>query len=93
MSTAELDLNGSYDNGISQESPNNTMAASFRGRSTAKSTEDLKRARETRAVEALKMKDEQLRILSEQNASLLTSLEKVLNFSSINDVSFYHNIY
>lgn len=53
------------------------MAASFRGRNTAKSSDELKKARETRATEALAMKDEQLRILSEQNGKLLVSLDKV----------------
>lgn len=54
-----------------------TMSSSFRGRSTAKSAEELKKARESRASEALKMKDEQLRILSDQNATLLQNLDKV----------------
>jgi hypothetical protein len=39
--------------------------------------EELKKQRETRAAEALKMKDEQLRILSDQNANLLQALDKV----------------
>jgi len=38
---------------------------------------DLKAARESRANEALKMKDDQIRILSEQNAALLRSLDNV----------------
>lgn len=38
---------------------------------------DLRAARETRASEALKMKDEQLRILQEQNSQLLQGLDKV----------------
>jgi len=54
-----------------------SMASTFRGRNTAKSSEELKKARETRAAEALKMKDEQLKILSDQNSSLLESLDKV----------------
>jgi len=41
------------------------------------STEDLRRARESRAADALRMKDEQLAILSEQNRSLLSSLDKL----------------
>lgn len=53
------------------------MASSLRGRGTAKSAEELKKARESRASEALKMKDEQLRILSDQNSALLQSLDKV----------------
>jgi hypothetical protein len=56
---------------------NSSMAATFRGRNTAKSAEELKKARETRAAEALKMKDEQLKILSDQNGNLLESLNKV----------------
>jgi chromosome segregation ATPase len=48
-----------------------------KGRMMAKSADELKKARESRAADALKMKDEQLRILSEQNASLLQSLDKV----------------
>jgi myosin protein heavy chain len=63
-STAQLSLGGS-------------MASAFKGRNTAKSADELKKARESRAAEALKMKDEQLRILSDQNASLLSSLDKV----------------
>ncbi|CAM9336345.1 unnamed protein product [Chrysoparadoxa australica] len=38
---------------------------------------DLRAARETRANEALKMKDEQLRILQEQNNTLLGNLDRV----------------
>lgn len=47
------------------------------GRTNIQSTEDLRKARENRAMETLKMKDEQLKILTEHNAKLLTSLEKV----------------
>ena len=54
-----------------------SLASSFRGKNTARSADDLKKAREGRAAEALRMKDEQLRILSDQNANLLTSLDKV----------------
>jgi hypothetical protein len=55
-----------------------SMASTFNGtRNTAKTAEELKKARETRAAEALRMKDEQLKILSDQNASLLTTLDKV----------------
>ena len=53
------------------------MAQSTKGKMMAKSADELKKARESRAADALKMKDEQLRILSEQNASLLQSLDKV----------------
>jgi len=38
---------------------------------------DLRAARESRANEALKMKDEQMRILSQQNSQLLSNLDKV----------------
>ena len=41
------------------------------------SADDLRKARESRAADALKMKDEQLRILTEQNSNLLKSLDKV----------------
>jgi len=44
----------------------------------AKTEEELKKSRETRAAEALKMKDEQLRILSDQNSNLLENLNKVI---------------
>ena len=54
-----------------------TFAQAFRGRSTAMSTDDLRKARESRAADALKMKDEQLTILSAQNTNLLDSLNKV----------------
>lgn len=54
-----------------------SMAATFRGRNTAKTGEELKQARESRAAEALRMKDEQLRILAEQNQNLLSNLDKV----------------
>jgi hypothetical protein len=54
-----------------------SMAETFKGRNTAKTGDELKKARESRAAEALRMKDDQLRILSEQNASLLSNLDKV----------------
>ena len=54
-----------------------SMAQSFKGRNTAKTADELQAARQSRAAEALKMKDEQLRILSDQNANLLGSLDKV----------------
>ena len=54
-----------------------TVENTPKGRMMAKSADELKKARESRAADALKMKDEQLRILSEQNASLLQSLDKV----------------
>ena len=65
-----------------------SMASTFRGRNTAKSGDELKKARETRAAEALKMKDDQLKILSDQNSNLLESLDKVVFlffFSCIKD--------
>lgn len=55
----------------------NSFASSFKGRNTTKTAEELKKARESRAADALRMKDEQLKILSEQNAALLQSLDKV----------------
>lgn len=60
-------------------SPEASFASSFRGKNSAKSADDLKKARESRAAEALRMKDEQLRILSDQNSNLLTSLDKVIS--------------
>lgn len=57
--------------------PADTMATSFKSRNVAKTTLEMSKARETRAAEALKMKDEQLRILQEQNNSLLENLDKV----------------
>ena len=54
-----------------------TMASTFKGRNTAKTADELKQAREARAADALKMKDEQLRILADQNSNLLSSLDKV----------------
>ena len=56
----------------------NLLSTSFRNRSTAMSADDLRKARESRAADALKMKDEQLRILTEQNSNLLKSLDKVM---------------
>mmetsp|Transcript_35927 Transcript_35927/g.67024 ORF Transcript_35927/g.67024 Transcript_35927/m.67024 type:complete len:1039 (-) Transcript_35927:285-3401(-) len=54
-----------------------SMADTFKGRNTAKTGDELKKARESRAAEALRMKDDQLRILAEQNSKLLASLDKV----------------
>eukprot|EP01033_Poteriospumella_lacustris_P005496 gene5496-3917_t len=54
-----------------------SFASTFRNRGTAMTTEELRKARESRAAEALKMKDEQLRILTEQNASLMKTLNKL----------------
>ena len=66
------------DNPFAQSSPlKGSMASTFRGRDTAKSAEELKKSRESRAADAIKMKDEQLRILSDQNSNLLQSLDKV----------------
>ena len=80
-------MNSSYPPEVSGEETNlaltNTMndthsfASSFKGKSNAKSADELKKARESRAADALKMKDEQLKILSEQNSALLQSLDKV----------------
>ena len=62
---------------------NNTMdnnasfASGFKNRSAALTTEELRKARESRAAEALKMKDDQLQILSQQNANLLKTLDRV----------------
>jgi len=61
----------------SAASPAASMAATFKNRTSAKTSDELKKARESRAADALKMKDEQLRILSDQNSNLLSSLDKV----------------
>jgi hypothetical protein len=53
------------------------------GTGGARTMTDLRAARETRASEALKMKDEQLRILQEQNSQLLNGLDKVEVSSSM----------
>lgn len=58
----------------------NSFSSTFRGRSTAMTQDELRRARESRAAEALKMKDEQLKMLNEQNAALLETLNKVGTF-------------
>jgi hypothetical protein len=42
--------------------------------------EELRKARDSRAAEALKMKDEQLKILTDQNSNLLKTLDKVRVF-------------
>jgi hypothetical protein len=63
--------------GTADLQPNQSFAANFRNRGTAMTTEELRKARENRAAEALRMKDEQLRILSEQNANFLKTLNKV----------------
>eukprot|EP01035_Chromulina_nebulosa_P016832 gene16832-22317_t len=62
---------------ISMGSTNGSLASTFGGRATAKSADELRKARETRATEALRMKDEQLKILAEQNSSLLDTLNKI----------------
>jgi chromosome segregation ATPase len=54
-----------------------TMSSTFKTRHTAKTGDELRKARESRASEALKMKDEQLKILSDQNVVLLQNLDKV----------------
>ena len=70
-----------------------SMASSLRGKNSAKTADELKKARESRAAEAIRMKDEQLRILSDQNANLLSNLDKVylsltlLNFVGSNTVT------
>lgn len=63
---------------MDENSSQPNMAASFKLRNTAKTADELKQAKETRAAEALRMKDEQMRMLAEQNATLISSLDKVL---------------
>ena len=74
---AEVDSPGRFPEGGQTTMSQASAASTLRGKSTAKSADELKKARETRAADALRMKDEQLRILSEQNASLLSALDKV----------------
>ncbi len=69
-----------YDEFNPQHSLDGTFASTFKNRGMAMTTEELRKARETRAADALRMKDEQLRILSEQNANLLKTLDKVISF-------------
>jgi hypothetical protein len=54
-----------------------TFASTFRGRNTAMSADDLRKARESRAADALKMKDEQIHLLNIQYDTLRESLDKV----------------
>ncbi|RYH31477.1 hypothetical protein EON65_02460 [archaeon] len=71
------DTGNSFLNNTMTTAADQTFAANFRNRGTAMTTEELRKARENRATEALRMKDEQLKILSEQNANLLKNLDKV----------------
>ncbi len=75
--TGEGAMTDNEDGGAATGGGTQSLASSFRNKNTAKSADDLKKAREGRAAEALRMKDEQLRILSDQNSNLLTSLDKV----------------
>lgn len=67
-----------YGENVNMGGTGNSFSSTFKGRSTAMSQDELRRARESRAAEALKMKDEQIKMMSEQNASLLETLNKVL---------------
>lgn len=71
-----------FENNNVNNNTTTSFATAFKGRNTAMSTDDLRKARETRAADALRMKDEQLKILSEQNGNLLLSLDKVPSLSS-----------
>jgi hypothetical protein len=55
------------------------------------SNEESKYNRETRAADALRVKDDQIRLLSEQNHTLMRALDKVNNRWSIQKLVF--NIY
>lgn len=83
-------MSGQFDETMS--ATQGSMAATFKARNTAKSGEELKKGRETRAAEALRMKDDQLRILAEQNANLLSNLDKVCNTNFTLLISFHHFI-
>jgi len=54
-----------------------SFATGSRNRGAAMSTDDLRKQRESRAADALRMKDDQLSMLSEQNRNLFDSLNKV----------------
>jgi hypothetical protein len=78
---------------LDEMKPSNTMASTFGNRTISQSVEELRKARETRAAEALRMKDDNIKMLSEQNTSLLESLEKVrfylfCCFISLTNISF-----
>jgi hypothetical protein len=68
--------------GIPHESSSTSIANTLLGGTSkpiTQSADDLRRAREIRASEALRMKDDQLQMLNDQNAKLLTSMGKVSN--------------
>lgn len=46
-------------------------------RASLRSTEDLKKQRESRAAESLRVKDEQIRLLQEQNTNLVDALDRL----------------
>eukprot|EP01031_Cornospumella_fuschlensis_P025715 gene25715-31054_t len=71
------DTGNSFLNNTMTTAADQTFAANFRNRGTAMTTEELRKARENRATEALRMKDEQLKILSEQSANLIKNLDKL----------------
>lgn len=48
------------EDGSLAESSQDTMASTFKGRNTAKTADELKKARESRAADALKMKGKYL---------------------------------
>ena len=66
------------DQDVNDSNSESQMASTFRERSTARSGEEMRKARESRAAEALRMKDAQYKILSDQNTNLLESLDKVI---------------
>ena len=59
------------------EFPDDNVASNFTNRSSAMTADEVRKARESRAADALRMKDEQLKILSDQNGNLLKTLDKV----------------
>lgn len=76
MNNTTFDQGGYYPNN-NMDNNGASFASSFKNRSAALTTEELRKARESRAAEALKMKDDQLSILSQQNSNLLKTLDKV----------------
>lgn len=77
-------IDDEYGGGNTSNNLNNTngtatsFASTFRSNPGAtRTTEDLRKARESRAADALQMKDEQINILTVQNNNLLQSMDKV----------------
>jgi hypothetical protein len=78
-------IDDEYDGGKTGNTFNNTngtapsFSSTYRNNQpgAARTAEDLRRARESRAADALQMKDDQISILQTQNNNLLKQLEQV----------------